>query len=110
MDVKVGGVPRSRSTINKLYARLRQGAEFDLILTDIVMPGSLQGPALAEEILLLRPKSQILFMSGYPNEAAVGSQGLPNSTVVLQKPLAKGKLLAAVEKALATAAHSDIPT
>ncbi len=79
------------------------GARFDLILTDIVMPGALQGPDLAEAVLQMEPAMKILFMSGYPREAAIASNGLSEDIVLLQKPIKKDVLLAAVQTALATA-------
>ncbi len=80
--------------------RLEQGADYDLLLTDVVMPGSLQGPDLAKAALRLKPDAKVIFMSGYPKEAAIGDTGLPGGIVLLQKPLRKDLLLDAVRTAL----------
>ena len=43
------------------------GAEFDLIVSDVVMP-AIDGPSMAREVRKLRPAMPILFMSGYAEE------------------------------------------
>jgi two-component system, cell cycle sensor histidine kinase and response regulator CckA len=47
--------------------RVEQGGEFDLVVSDVVMP-SLDGPAMAREIRKLAPAMPVLFMSGYAEE------------------------------------------
>ena len=46
---------------------VRAGGEFDLIVSDVVMP-SMDGPAMAREIRKLAPELPVLFMSGYAEE------------------------------------------
>ncbi len=41
-----------------------EGGEFDLVVSDVVMP-SMDGPAMAREIRKLKPELPVLFMSGY---------------------------------------------
>ena len=48
-------------------AEIANGGEFDLIVSDVVMPG-MDGPAMARAIRKLRPGLPILFMSGYAEE------------------------------------------
>ncbi len=48
-------------------ADIANGGEFDLIVSDVVMPG-MDGPAMARAIRKLRPEIPILFMSGYAEE------------------------------------------
>jgi len=48
-------------------AEIANGGEFDLIVSDVVMPG-MDGPAMARAIRKLRPNLPILFMSGYAEE------------------------------------------
>ena len=48
-------------------AEIANGGAFDLIVSDVVMPG-MDGPAMARAIRKLRPDIPILFMSGYAEE------------------------------------------
>ncbi|WP_171060479.1 PAS domain-containing sensor histidine kinase [Poseidonocella sp. HB161398] len=74
----------------------------DLLLTDIVMPGKLQGPGLARALRRLRPELPVVFMSGYAAEAAVHGNGLEPDDIRLTKPVRRGDLIAALERALAS--------
>ncbi|MGX7925274.1 response regulator [Tsuneonella sp. HG094] len=48
-------------------AAVANGGEFDLVLSDVVMPG-MDGPAMAKAIRRAKPALPILFMSGYAEE------------------------------------------
>lgn len=53
------------------------GAEFDLVVSDVVMP-SMDGPAMAREIRKIAPKLPVLFMSGYAEEQLRGQITIAN--------------------------------
>ena len=74
---------------------------FDLLVTDIVMPGQLQGTHLAHALRDLRADLPVVFMSGYASEATVHGNGLRPEDIRLMKPVSRADLIAAVEKALA---------
>ena len=59
--------------------------EIDIVLTDIVMPGLLDGVAMAREIQKRRPELKILFTSGY-SETQPHEGGLVSSANFLKKP------------------------
>ena len=69
---------------------------FDLLITDIVMPGDLQGPALAKKLRKMDENLPVIFMSGYPKEAAAHGNGLRPEDVRLMKPVSKKELIEAV--------------
>ena len=73
---------------------------FDLLVTDIVMPGKLQGPDLARRVRSIRSSIPVIFMSGYAREATIHGNGLRASDIRLMKPVSKKDLIAAVQKAL----------
>ncbi|TVP74059.1 MAG: PAS domain S-box protein [Rhodobacteraceae bacterium] len=70
----------------------------DVLLTDVVMPGGLQGPMLARKLKELQPDLKIVFMSGYANEAAINGNGLRPDDVFLMKPIQREALLETLAK------------
>lgn len=78
----------------------RSGPKFDLLVTDIVMPGTLQGTGLAKAVRPLQPTLPIIFLSGYAAEATVHGNGLHPEDTRLMKPVPKQELLDAVARRL----------
>lgn len=73
---------------------------FDLLLTDIVMPGTLQGTQLASALKQIRPDLTVIFMSGYASEATLQGTELKPGDTRLMKPVRRADLLAILAKAL----------
>jgi two-component system, cell cycle sensor histidine kinase and response regulator CckA len=73
-----------------LMAERHPGA-IHLLLTDVIMPRQ-SGRALAERLRPLRPELQVLYMSGYTNEAIVRHGVLEPDTVFIQKPFTPAAL------------------
>lgn len=71
---------------------------FDIVVTDVVMPGTLQGPQLVRAIRTIRKDIPALFMSGYPHEANVHGNGVRDTDISLMKPVRRGELLTAVDR------------
>ncbi len=84
-------------------AFLANPERYDLLLTDIVMPGSLLGTKLAKELRAIRPNLPVIFLSGYANEATVHGNGLLPEDIRLMKPVRRVNLLDAITKALGRA-------
>ncbi|MDR7331278.1 ATP-binding protein [Roseateles asaccharophilus] len=77
---------------------LDAGAIPDIVLSDIVMPGALDGVALARRLREQRPGLPVVLITGYSN--AVMTEG---EFVVLRKPCPPAELLAALQITLARA-------
>ncbi len=58
--------------------KVQQAGPFDLVVTDVVMPG-LDGPAMAREVRKIAPDLPVLFMSGYAEEQLRKEIGLENA-------------------------------
>jgi signal transduction histidine kinase/CheY-like chemotaxis protein len=74
--------------------------KFDLLVTDIVMPGLLQGTDLARHLRKSAPDLPVIFMSGYASEASVHGNGLRPEDIRLMKPVPRSDLLRSVQTAL----------
>ena len=73
-----------------------QAEEFDLVFTDVVMPG-MNGLELADRLADLRPELPVILTTGYSDEIATsGAGGRP----VILKPYRPEALAAAIEQAL----------
>jgi CheY-like chemotaxis protein len=77
---------------------LRQGARVDLLFTDVIMPGGMNGLQLVDEARSLRPRLPVLVTTGYMDE--LPRQGQAQRLNILAKPYKHGDLLARVEAAL----------
>ena len=71
---------------------------YDVILTDIVMPGRLDGIDLARCILQERPTARVIVMSGYTAEAAELNEVVSNGARFLRKPFRLRELDAVIEE------------
>ncbi|WP_268894115.1 ATP-binding protein [Teichococcus coralli] len=82
---------------------LRAGARVDLLVTDIGLPGGLDGRQLAAAARRLRPALRVLFITGYA-ETAVGEDGRPQPELnVLAKPFTMTALAARIQGLAAAA-------
>jgi PAS domain S-box-containing protein len=72
----------------------------DLLLTDIMMPGRLNGKSLADVVERRWPKTRVVFMSGF-SEASIIHQGrLDEGVLLLNKPFRKADLARIIRQAL----------
>jgi signal transduction histidine kinase/CheY-like chemotaxis protein len=76
------------------------GLEFDLLLTDVIMPGGMNGRELADEIRKRRPGTKVLFTSGYTESAIFHHGRLDPGVLLLPKPYRKSDLDRMVRTAL----------
>jgi len=81
-------------------AVVHHGANFDLLFTDIIMPGGSDGSELAKEVRRLRPSVKVLFTSGYTDNAMVRQGRLDPGVPLLQKPYRRVDLSRMVRTAL----------
>ncbi len=72
----------------------------DLLLTDVVMPGGMNGVDLAQAFRRARPTIRVVFMSGYPDEATA-TEGVPESGApLIHKPFKTGELARVINEVL----------
>jgi CheY-like chemotaxis protein len=58
----------------------------DLLITDVIMPGGMDGSELAEQLVLLSPQIKVLYISGYPGEVIAHRSNLVPNTSFISKP------------------------
>ena len=75
------------------------GQAFDLLFTDVIMPG-MNGRQLADEIEKHRPGLKVLFTSGYTENAIIHHGRLDAGVLLLPKPYRKSDLAGMVRTAL----------
>ncbi|GBQ10108.1 signal transduction histidine kinase [Swaminathania salitolerans LMG 21291] len=59
---------------------------FDLLITDVGLPGGLNGRQLADAARSLRPGLAVLFITGYAEQAIFDREGIPEKIHILPKP------------------------
>lgn len=75
--------------------------EFDLLISDIGLPGAWSGNRLAEEIRTRMPAVKVLFMTGFaPNESALIEASQAGGAKLLKKPFTLGQLSGCVRQTL----------
>jgi PAS domain S-box-containing protein len=72
----------------------------DLLFTDVIMPGSMNGRQLVDEALVRRPALKTLFTSGYTENAIVHHGRLDTGVLLLAKPYRKSDLARLIRLAL----------
>jgi len=93
------GVSQAASAAEAL-AMVRGGTSFDLLFTDMVMPGGMNGFALAQEVRRLRPGLPILFTSGYTDQTISPPEDLAGEARILSKPYRRAELAARLRAAI----------
>jgi len=85
--------------IEALHLLKKDGA-VDVLITDIVMGGGMDGMELAQSVHRLYPQTRIIYSSGFPADA-LSTRSLPLAdSLVLQKPYRLSELGASVDQAL----------
>lgn len=70
-------------------ALVDQGVKFDLLFTDMIMPGGMNGKELADTIRARRAGVKVLYTSGYTDDAVVHDGHLDPGVALLRKPYRK---------------------
>ncbi len=77
---------------------LQSERRVDLLLTDVGLPGGLNGRQVADAARVSRPHLKVLFITGYAENAAVGNGLLEQGMEVITKPFDMGVLAGRVKE------------
>ena len=65
---------------------LDSNARIDLLITDVGLPGGMNGRQVADAARVSRPSLKVLFITGYAENAVIGQSRLENGMFVMTKP------------------------
>ena len=97
----LGYVTLDAANAAEALAIVESGHEFDLLFTDVIMPGAMNGRQLANELLGRKPGLKVLFTSGYTENAIIHHGRLDTGVLLLAKPYRKSDLAVMIRTALA---------
>jgi len=96
MGYRVVGVSNAAQAVELLAA----SGPFDLLFSDVVLPGGMNGPQLAQHAMQRAPGLRALLASGYPRDALTGLNGNLERVALLTKPYSRDDLARSVRRAL----------
>jgi PAS domain S-box-containing protein len=96
----LGYVTLDAANATEALAVVASGHTFDLLFTDVIMPG-LNGRQLANEMLKIKPGLKVLYTSGYTENAIIHHGRLDEGVLLLAKPYRKSDMAIMIRKALA---------
>ncbi len=85
---------------NALEEFARRGRKIDLLLTDMVMPGGLNGRELARKLQSQKPGLRVIYTSGYSSGLARNDLSMMEEGNFLAKPYVPSKLLQMVRRSM----------
>jgi CheY-like chemotaxis protein len=86
---------------------LDESGPFDLLLSDIILPGEFSGQELANEVTHRQPSIKILLMSGYASDAFEDRARPADYANLLQKPFSMGSLARKIRSVLKAEGGDD---
>ena len=106
LETRGYGVQVASSGADALRLWTQSRGRFDLVITDVIMPGGVSGPALAERLCAGEPNLKVIYMSGYTGDVVGRGIELHEGANFLQKPFAPARLLQCVRACLDGARES----
>ena len=96
LDYKVTSAENAAEAL----ALIDKGLAIDLLFTDVIMPGPMNGRLLADQAVKRMPSLKVVFTSGYTENAIVHQGRLDNGVLLLTKPYRKSDLAKILRLAL----------
>ena len=89
---------------------LQSDVRIDLLVTDVGLPGGMNGRQMADAGRISRPDLKVLFITGYAENAAVGNGQLAPGMAVLTKPFPMEDMAARIRAMIESGKHHQYPT
>jgi CheY-like chemotaxis protein len=106
----LGYVTLSAVNADEALVILNSAPTIDLLFTDMIMPGSMNGRQLADEALRRRPTLKVLFTSGYTENTVIHYGRLDAGVLLLAKPYRRADLARMIRSALEAEVTFHPPT
>lgn len=88
-------------TAVEAWQRIQGGLEFDLLFSDIVMPGGMNGVTLANELRKIRPDQRVLMTTGWADRAVdIGDEAERSGYLLIGKPYRRDELARRIRQTL----------
>ena len=81
---------------------LQSGEKIDLMITDVGLPGGLNGRQIADAARVTRPDLKVIFVTGYAENAVVGNGILAPGMAILTKPFVMDELARKIQSMIKT--------
>jgi signal transduction histidine kinase/ActR/RegA family two-component response regulator len=101
----LGYTVRAAGDAGEALDMVRSGITFDLLLTDMILPGKMTGRQLADAVATMRVSLKVMFSSGYTENAVIHHGRLDPGLLLLPKPYRKEELARMVRVGLAHEAY-----
>jgi CheY-like chemotaxis protein len=88
---------------SEAIAVLETKQHFDLVFTDVIMPGKMTGADLAREVQRAWPATRVLLTSGYTESTMLGRIKIPEGMRLLSKPYSNVDLMHTLQEVLSAA-------
>jgi PAS domain S-box-containing protein len=86
---------------------LQEGQRFELLFTDVILPGGINGVEIAKTAKKLQPDIKVLYTTGYAENGVMQSGKLDTGMEVVNKPYRRNELLDKVRAALDSGTESQ---
>ncbi|SEW26607.1 PAS/PAC sensor hybrid histidine kinase [Cognatiyoonia koreensis] len=96
----------SASSGDEAFAMLTDGAQADILFSDLVMPGTLNGFELAIKAKAVLPELRVLLTSGYASDVVTSAMGHGQEFDILHKPYRQAELVRRLQALLADVSDS----
>ena len=106
----LGYVALSAVNADAALVIINSAQTIDLLLTDMIMPGSMNGRQLSDAALRRRPSLSVLFTSGYTENTVIHYGRLDAGVLLLAKPYRKSDLARMIRAALGADTKLQPPT
>jgi CheY-like chemotaxis protein len=83
---EVAAVPDGTEAVSVYSDAMSRSCPFDLVITDLTIPGSIGGGEIAQKILQIDPKARIVVSSGYCQDPLMARPGQYGFIGVIEKP------------------------